>query len=125
VPKATDVFSDEIQKKLEEYAPGWLDTLGELGAPPDNTGGKTKPSVAPNVRAQAAKVGLDLYSKMVGPGGAVPKGKALIEALAAARNGDQPDDDESDGLDNPDVGEGPDDVGAESRSGATHTDVSG
>jgi len=67
-----------IVDQLLEYAPGWIHTIGKVGAPP-----KTGEKEAYDVRSRlaAAKTGLDLFSKLAIDGDVGEAGKALLDKL--------------------------------------------
>ncbi len=120
MPKSSSFFDEEIANLIVEYVPGWLKTIGDIGAPPDGDQADRKGQAkyaAPNVRAQAAKIGLDLFSKMVGDGEA-PKGKELLAKLKQAREMKEGDLGQLDDPAGPaPLGESPADVDATEGSG--------
>lgn len=60
--KAIRVIPDHIIQKIWDYVPGWLETIGETGAPSKDG---EKNALDPRTRATSAKVGLDLFVKLL------------------------------------------------------------
>jgi len=99
---------------LEEaipYLPGWMETLGKLGAPPE----KGEAVIDPRSRVSAAKTGVDFVTKFIGDAGASAAGEKLLRRLeevgqAAAtepsESGGWPEDSVERGED-PDMEQGP------------------
>ena len=97
--------SDDLKARiarvvLEEgikYLPGWLETLGQMGAPPE----KDKPVIDPRSRVSAAKTGVDFVTKFIGDAGASAAGEKLLKELEKvgraavpepSEGGDRPED---------------------------------
>ncbi len=77
--------SDDLKTRiarvvLEEgirYLPGWLETLGKMGAPPK----KGEAVLDPRSRVSAAKTGVDFVTKFIGDAGASAAGEQLLRRL--------------------------------------------
>ena len=67
-----------IVDQLLSYAPGWIDTVGVVGAAPKK--GENEPYDT-RARIAAAKIGLDLFSKLAVDGDVNAAGKALLDKL--------------------------------------------
>ena len=97
--------SDDLKARLArvvleesiKYLPGWLETLGSLGSPPE----KGEPVIDPRARVSAAKTGVDFVTKFIGDAGASAAGEALLKELEKvgqaatpepSKGGDRPED---------------------------------
>ena len=118
--------SDDLKARiarvvLEEgikYLPGWLETLGNMGAPPK----KGDPVMDPRSRVSAAKTGVDFVTKFIGDAGASAAGEKLLKELEKvgrtaatepSEGGSGPEDPVERGED-PDMEQGPEPDGGDS-----------
>lgn len=67
-----------IVEQLLGYAPGWIDTVGAVGAAPKKG---EKEAYDTRSRLAAAKIGLDLFSRVAVDGDVNAAGKALLDKL--------------------------------------------
>jgi hypothetical protein len=70
-----------ILENIGDYIPGWLETLGKLGAPPK---AGVKQVVDGRTRVTAAKTGMDLVSKLLPDVASGAGGQSLLEKLSRA-----------------------------------------
>lgn len=100
--KAKDPLKEKISniilENIGKYIPGWLETLGKLGAPPK---GKSPLVVDGKTRVAAAKTGMDLVNKLLPDVGSSSGGEELLKGLRRAgqladteraEDGDRPSD---------------------------------
>ncbi|KKL08195.1 hypothetical protein LCGC14_2578250, partial [marine sediment metagenome] len=90
---------DDLKTRIAEivlqsaipYLPGWMETLGKLGSPPE----KGEPIIDPRSRVSAAKTGVDFVTKFIGDAGASAAGKDLLEELEKIGRAADPEPSES------------------------------
>ncbi len=83
--RAKDPLKENISRiilqNIGNYIPGWLQTLGELGAP---TKAGKKELVDGRTRVQAAKTGMDIVNKLLPDVGSSSGGEELLRRLRRA-----------------------------------------
>lgn len=77
-----------ILENIGDYIPGWLQTLGELGAPPR---ARSKLTVDAKTRVSAAKTGMDIVNKLLPDVSESAGRQALLEKLARAGEFEPPE----------------------------------